>query len=97
MKLASEDRVTALDPIFGQMGIEAGRHIWSIPHLTLREKTFLCLVADVCHPHLGLPFELHVGMGMKQGVTEEDFRELLRHLGPYAGYTACAVAFERFL
>jgi 4-carboxymuconolactone decarboxylase len=97
MRLASEDRVTALDPIFGQMGIEAGRHIWSIPHLTPREKTFLCLVADVCHPHLGLPFELHVGMGMKQGVTKEDFRELLRHLGPYAGYTACAVAFERFL
>jgi 4-carboxymuconolactone decarboxylase len=97
MRLASEDRVTALDPIFGQMGIEAGRHIWSIPHLTLREKTFLCLVADVCHSHLGLPFELHVGMGMKQGVTKEDFRELLRHLGPYAGYTACAAAFERFL
>ena len=97
MRLASEDRVTALDPIFGQMGIEAGRHIWSIPHLSLREKTFLCLVADVCHPHLGLPFELHIEMGIKHGITKEDFRELLRHLGPYAGYTACAMAFERFL
>ncbi|QBD76125.1 DUF3224 family protein [Ktedonosporobacter rubrisoli] len=97
MKLASEERVMALDPVFGQMGIEAGRSIWSIEELTMREKTFLCLVADVCHPHLGLPFELHVGMGMKQGLTLEDFREVLRHLGPYAGYTACAMAFERLI
>ena len=97
MKLASEERVMALDPVFGQMGIEAGRSIWSIEELTMREKTFLCLVADVCHPHLGLPFELHIGMGMKQGLTLQDFREVLRHLGPYAGYTACAMAFERLL
>jgi 4-carboxymuconolactone decarboxylase len=97
MELASEERVTALDPVFGQMGIAAGRHIWSIPQLSMREKTFLCLVADVCHPHLALPFELHMEMGMKQGVTTEDFRECLRHLGPYAGYTACASAFERLL
>jgi alkylhydroperoxidase/carboxymuconolactone decarboxylase family protein YurZ len=97
MRLPSEERVIALDPIFGQMGIEAGRSIWSISELTMREKTFLCLVADVCHPHLGLPFELHIGMGMQQGLTTEDFREVLRHLGPYAGYTTCAVAFERLL
>ncbi|GHO95757.1 hypothetical protein KSF_058050 [Reticulibacter mediterranei] len=95
MKLVSEERVIALDPVFGQMGIEAGRSIWSIEELTTREKTFLCLVADVCHPHLGLPFELHIEMGMKHGFTLEDFREVLRHLGPYAGYTACAPAFER--
>lgn len=82
MKLTSEERVTRLDPVFGPMGIAAGRHIWSIPQLTMREKTFLCLVADVCHPHLALPFELHVEMGMKQGITKEDFRECLRHLGP---------------
>jgi 4-carboxymuconolactone decarboxylase len=97
MKLASEERVLALDPVFGPMGIEAGRSIWSIKELTMREKTFLCLVADVCHPHLGLPFELHIGMGMKQGLTLEDFREVLRHLGPYAGCTVCAPAFERLL
>ena len=86
-----------LDVVFGQMSIEAGRSIWNIEELTTREKTFLCLLADVCHPYLGLPFELHIGMGMKYGLTVEDFREVLRHLGPYAGYTARAMAFERLL
>jgi hypothetical protein len=38
MKLASEERVLALDPVFGPMGIEAGRSIWSIKELTMREQ-----------------------------------------------------------
>lgn len=52
MKLASEERVLTLDPVFGRMGVEAGRSIWSIEELTMREKTFLCLAADLCHQHL---------------------------------------------
>jgi len=60
MQLASEDRVTSLDPVFGSMGIEAGRAIWGLRELTMREKAVLFLAADVCVPQFGLPFELHL-------------------------------------
>jgi alkylhydroperoxidase/carboxymuconolactone decarboxylase family protein YurZ len=96
MQLASEDRVTSLDPVFGPMGIDAGRAIWSAPELTMREKAILLVAADVCVPEFGLPFELHVGMGLtKAGMSVEDFRELLRHIAPDAGYNIVAMAFQR--
>ena len=46
MKLSSEDRVKSIDPVFGRMGIEAGRHIWEMPELTMRKKTILVIVAS---------------------------------------------------
>lgn len=48
MKLESEDRVTGLDPVFGQMGIEAGKAIWEDPALSPREKAVLLIAADIC-------------------------------------------------
>jgi 4-carboxymuconolactone decarboxylase len=98
MELASEDRVTSLDPIFGSMGIEAGRAIWAMPELTMREKAILFVAADICVPQLELPFELHIGMGLKRaGMSVEDFRELLRHIAPDAGYGITAIAFKRLV
>lgn len=96
MQLASEERVTSLDPVFGPMGIAAGREIWEAPELTMREKAILLVSADVCVPEFGLPFELHIGMGLKRaGMCVEHFRELLRHVAPDAGYNIIAIAFQR--
>ena len=98
MQLASEDRVTSLDPVFGSMGIEAGRTVWSIRELTMREKSVLFLAADVCVPQFGLPFELHLGMALKQAeMSVEDVRELFRHIAPDAGYGITAGAFQRLV
>src|SRR4051812_31099382 len=98
MQLTSEERVTRLDPVFGPMGIEAGKAIWSAPELSMREKAVVLLAADVRVPELGLPFELHLGMGLKQaGLSVEDCRELLRHVAPDAGYNITAMAFERLV
>ena len=87
MKLSSEERVLDLDPVFGQMGIEAGRLIWECPRLSMREKAVLLLAADVGVSEFGLPFELHIGMAIKQsGIQAEDIREALRHVASDAGY-----------
>jgi hypothetical protein len=36
---------------------------WSLPHLTIREKTFLFLAADLSAGNLGFPLATHVEMG----------------------------------
>ena len=98
MQLISEQRVTNLDPVFGQMGIEAGKAIWSAPALSMREKAIVLIAADLCVPELGLPFELHVGMALgPAAMTVEDLRELLRHIAPDAGFNIVAMGFERLV
>jgi 4-carboxymuconolactone decarboxylase len=96
MNLASEDRVTSLDPIFGSMGIAAGRAIWALPGLSMREKAVLFLTGDVCVPQFGLPFELHLTMALQRAeMSVEDVRELFRHIAPDAGYGITATAFQK--
>jgi alkylhydroperoxidase/carboxymuconolactone decarboxylase family protein YurZ len=91
----SLDRVAALDPVFAQMVGATARHARAIPELTDREKTFLCVVADVCQPSLGLAFEAHVRAGLKAGVTTSDIRALLRFISYDCGYPAATAGFER--
>lgn len=96
MELVSPDRVMRLDPVFGAMGLEAGRKIWSPSKLSMREKALLLLAGDVAVRELGLPFELHTTMALsKANMSVEDLRELLRHVAPAAGLNPTSRAFER--
>jgi alkylhydroperoxidase/carboxymuconolactone decarboxylase family protein YurZ len=89
------DAVTALDPMFGQMYAATTAHAWAIPQLTDREKTFLCLVADVCQSNLGQAFELHVRTGLAHCVSTADIRALLRFVSYDSGYQAALDALAR--
>ncbi|MFC4587616.1 carboxymuconolactone decarboxylase family protein [Sphaerisporangium corydalis] len=96
MHVPSETRVKALDPVFAEMNAAGDRHLWEgIPELTTREKILLCLVADVCQQTLGLPFELHVTMGLDHGLTADDLREMLRFVSYDSGYPAALAALDR--
>ena len=88
MTLSTIDAVTALDPMFGQMYAATTAQAWAIPQLTDREKTFLCVVADVCQANLGPAFELHVRTGLAHGVSVADIRALLRFIAYDSGYQA---------
>jgi alkylhydroperoxidase/carboxymuconolactone decarboxylase family protein YurZ len=91
------DRLAAVDPVFAQMvGATAG-HARAIPELTEREKTFLCVVADVCQPSLGFAFEAHVRTGLAHGVSTADIRALLRFASYDCGYHAATAGFERLV
>jgi alkylhydroperoxidase/carboxymuconolactone decarboxylase family protein YurZ len=89
------DRVAALDPVFAQMVGATARHARAIPELSDREKTFLCVVADVCQPSLGLAFEAHLRAGLERGVSTSDVRALLRFISYDCGYPAATAGFER--
>ncbi|MEU2036257.1 carboxymuconolactone decarboxylase family protein [Nocardia amamiensis] len=94
-QLAGADALAALDPVFAQLAVGAGENLWGLTHLTMREKAFVCLTSDLCHPHLDLPLTMHVHMALANGVEPEAIRELYRHLAPYVGYPVVVSAFQR--
>ncbi|MBE1546624.1 alkylhydroperoxidase/carboxymuconolactone decarboxylase family protein YurZ [Mycobacterium sp. OAS707] len=95
MKLANQDQVAALDPTFGRMAAEVGVHAWSLPQLTMREKAFVFLAADLCTVNLGFPLLTHVQMAEANGVSVAECVAAIRHLAPYAGYPTAAVALQQ--
>jgi alkylhydroperoxidase/carboxymuconolactone decarboxylase family protein YurZ len=94
-QLAGAEALTALDPVFARFAVDVGGNLWGLTHLTMREKAFVCLTADLCHPHLDLPLAMHVEMALANGVDPESIRELYRHLAPYVGYPIVVSAFQR--
>jgi 4-carboxymuconolactone decarboxylase len=95
MKLANQDQVMALDPEFGRMAAEVGMHAWSLPQLTMREKAFVFLAADLCTANVGFPLLTHVQMASVNGVSVPECVAAIRHLAPYVGYPTAAVALQR--
>jgi len=95
MKLANQDQVAALDGEFGRMAAEVGMHRWSLPQLTMREKTFVFLAADLCTANVGFPLLTHVQMAGANGVSVPECVAAIRHLAPYAGYPTAAVALQQ--
>ncbi|MDT5089303.1 MAG: 4-carboxymuconolactone decarboxylase [Mycobacterium sp.] len=92
MKLTNQDAIAELDPDFATMAVEVGRHAWGLSELTMREKAFVFLAADLCTRCLGFPLQTHVQMALSQGVSVTALREAVRHLAPYAGYPTAAEA-----
>ncbi|WP_431898888.1 carboxymuconolactone decarboxylase family protein [Nonomuraea sp. bgisy101] len=96
-QLAGADALISLDPVFARLAVGAGHNLWGLAHLTTREKAFVCLTADLCHPHLDLPLAMHVQMAQANGVDPKSIRELYRHLAPYVGYPILVPAFQRLV
>jgi 4-carboxymuconolactone decarboxylase len=92
MKLTNQDAIATLDSDFATMAVEVGRHAWGLSELTMREKAFVFLAADLCTHSLGFPLQTHVQMALSQGVSLAALREAVRHLAPYAGYPTAAQA-----
>jgi alkylhydroperoxidase/carboxymuconolactone decarboxylase family protein YurZ len=89
------ERLAALDPVFAQLVGATAKFVRAIPELTDREKTFLCVTADVCQSSLGLAFTSHVRAGLAAGVSTSDIRELLRFVSYDCGYHAATAGIER--
>jgi 4-carboxymuconolactone decarboxylase len=95
MKLSHHDQVQDLDPAFGRMATAVGLHAWSLPQLTMREKAFVFLAADLCTGSVGFPLATHVHMAGANGVGLPECVAAIRHLAPYVGYPAAAIALQQ--
>lgn len=96
MNLTNQDTVTNMDAEFGQMALQVGRNAWGLPALSMREKAFAFLAADLCAHYIGFPLRTHISMALAQGVSLDAQREAVRHLAPYVGYPAAAEALMVF-
>jgi 4-carboxymuconolactone decarboxylase len=92
MKLTNQDAIAKLDADFATMAVQVGQHAWGLAELTMREKAFVFLAADLCTRCLGFPLQTHAQMALSQGVPLAALREAVRHLAPYVGYPTAAEA-----
>ncbi len=67
--------------------------VWARPGLGLRERSLITIAALTA---LGRSHELrlHIGAGLRHGLTREEIREALLHLAVYAGVPAAVEAFR---
>ena len=72
------------------------RRAWGLRALTVREKAFLFITADLCTGNLGFPLETHVATAVaKRGGGPATARRRIRHLAPFVGYPTAAVALRQ--
>ncbi len=67
--------------------------VWARPGLGLRERSLITIAALMA---LGRDSELklHIGAGLRHGLTREEIREALLHVAVYAGMPAGVEAFR---
>lgn len=67
--------------------------VWARPGLGLRERSLITIAALTA---LGRDRELklHIGAGLRHGLTREEIREALLHVAVYAGMPAGVEAFR---
>jgi 4-carboxymuconolactone decarboxylase len=93
-----QDALNGVNPQFGDLCVRVAGEVWGKPLLSQKFKTLLTIALDVSHQSFsgpGVPFEAHVTMALKQGVTFEEIEELLLMTCVYCGFNKAAGAFGR--
>lgn len=87
-----------INPKFGEFCTRTAGEVWGLPLIDQKTKALITLSIDVVNQNLsgpGSPFEAHVIMAIKQGVSKEQIEELILFTCVYAGFNKAASAFGR--
>lgn len=76
----------ALNADFGDLCIRASGEVYAKPLIPQKTKVMFALVVDIVEQIHGKPFENHLAMAVKQGVTQAEMEELLLFMTIYAGF-----------
>lgn len=89
--------LAAINPAFGDFCTRVAGEAWGKPLIDQASKAMITIVIDVVNQGLvpESPFEAHVRMALKQGVSFEQLEELLLFTCVYAGFNKVAPAFAR--
>jgi alkylhydroperoxidase/carboxymuconolactone decarboxylase family protein YurZ len=83
------------DPILETMRAATERDLWRLERLTPREKVFLAVTADVCQGVFGPAFAQHLARAEAASVTNDDLRDVIRHIAYDSGYHVASEAMAR--
>ena len=93
-----QDILRSINPKWGDLCIRVAGEVWGLPLIDQRTKALITIAIDVVNANEtgpGSPFEAHVNMALKQGVTCDALEELLLFMCAYAGFNKVAGAFGR--
>lgn len=86
----------SIHPQFGDFCTRVAGEAWGLPLIDQRTKALITIAVDVVNQTqngLGSPFQAHVTMALRQGVTRPEIEELLLFMCVYAGFNKAAGCF----
>ncbi|MFM7085468.1 MAG: carboxymuconolactone decarboxylase family protein [Cyanobium sp.] len=91
------DSLDGVHPAFGDLCTRIAGEAWGKPLIDQATKAMVAIAIDVVNQGLSVesPFEPHIRMALKQGVTFEQIEELLLFVCVYAGFNKAAPSFVR--
>jgi len=95
---ALQEALNSVHPRFGDFCTRVAGEAWGLPLIDQRTKTLITIAVDVANANEtgpGAPFEAHVHMALRQGVTLAEIEEVLLFMCVYAGFNKAASAFGR--
>lgn len=89
--------LSGVHPAFGDLCTRVAGEVWGKPLIDQATKALITIAIDVVNQGLvpESPFEAHIRMALKQGVSFEQLEELLLFTCAYAGFNKVAPAFVR--
>ena len=96
--LELQQALKSINPQFGDFCTRVAGEAWGLPLIDQRTKALITIAVDVANANEsgpGAPFEAHVRMAFKQGVTRAEVEEVLLFMCVYAGFNKAASAFGR--
>jgi 4-carboxymuconolactone decarboxylase len=90
--------LTAINPRFGELCTRVAGELWGLPHVDQSTKAMIAIAIDVVIQNMQTeesPFNAHISMARKQGVSWEQIEEVLLFSCAYAGFNKAAGAFAR--
>jgi 4-carboxymuconolactone decarboxylase len=90
--------LSSIHPLFGELCTRVAGEVWGTPLIDQATKALITIAIDVVNQGLngpGSPFEAHVNMALKQGVSFEQIEELLLFTCVYAGFNKAAAGFGK--
>jgi len=96
--LKLQQDLKSINSKFGDFCTRVAGEAWGLPLIDQRTKALITIAVDVANANEsgpGAPFEAHVRMAFKQGVTRAEVEEVLLFMCVYAGFNKAASAFGR--
>ena len=93
-----QQALKSINQKFGDLCTRVAGEVWGLPLIDQRTKALITIAVDVANANEsgpGTPFEAHVRMAFKQGVSRAEVEEVLLFMCVYAGFNKAAGAFGR--